>query len=66
MDSLNWSRKGAKVTGVDLSDQAVKEARKLNTDMGFDAKFICCNVYDLDPAGSKAIIAGICKPQFIR
>ena len=49
MDSLNWSRKGAKVTGVDLSDHAIEEACKLNADMGFDAKFICCNVYELDP-----------------
>jgi len=57
MDSLNWSRKGAKVTGVDLSDQAIEEARKLNTDMGFDARFICANVYDLDPGGNNPLAA---------
>lgn len=49
MDSLNWARLGAHVTGVDLSDEAIKEARKLNEEMGMDAKFICCNVYDLHP-----------------
>ena len=47
MDSLNWARLGAKVTGVDLSDEAIKEAIKLNEELGLDAKFICCNIYDL-------------------
>jgi len=47
MDSLDWARQGALVTGVDLSDQAITEARLLNTTMGLDARFICCNVYDL-------------------
>jgi SAM-dependent methyltransferase len=47
MDSLDWSRRGAKVTGVDLSDEAIKEARALNEELGLDARFICCNVYDL-------------------
>lgn len=47
MDSLNWARMGAKVTGVDLSDEAIKEARQLNDELGLDAEFICCNVYDL-------------------
>lgn len=47
MDSLNWARLGAEVTGVDLSDEAIHEARKLNDELDLDAKFICCNVYDL-------------------
>jgi 2-polyprenyl-3-methyl-5-hydroxy-6-metoxy-1,4-benzoquinol methylase len=47
MDSLDWARRGAKVTGVDLSDNAIEEARKLNDELGLDANFICCNVYDL-------------------
>ena len=47
MDSLNWARLGAVVTGVDLSDEAIKEAKQLNNDLGMNAKFICCNVYDL-------------------
>jgi 2-polyprenyl-3-methyl-5-hydroxy-6-metoxy-1,4-benzoquinol methylase len=46
MDSLNWARLGADVTGVDLSDEAIKEARQLNDELGLNAKFICCNVYD--------------------
>ena len=47
MDSLDWARRGADVTGVDLSDVAIDEARKLNDEMGLNAKFICSNVYDL-------------------
>ncbi len=47
MDSLNWARLGAEVTGVDFSDEAVKEARQLTEELSLTAKFICCNVYDL-------------------
>ena len=47
MDSLDWARRGAKVTGVDLSDIAIEEAKKLNEELGLDAKFICANVYDI-------------------
>jgi len=46
MDSLDWARRGAAVTGVDLSDEAIKEASQLNDELGLKAKFICCNVYD--------------------
>jgi SAM-dependent methyltransferase len=49
MDSLNWARLGADVTGIDLSDEAINEARKLNDELNLDVKFICCNVYDLYP-----------------
>jgi 2-polyprenyl-3-methyl-5-hydroxy-6-metoxy-1,4-benzoquinol methylase len=49
MDSLNWARKGARVTGVDLSNEAIKEAKELNSEMGLDAQFLCANVYDLHP-----------------
>lgn len=47
MDSLSLARMGAKVTGIDLSDAAIDEARRLNKELGLDAEFICCNVYDL-------------------
>jgi SAM-dependent methyltransferase len=49
LDSLNWARNGALVTGIDLSDEAIKEATRLNAELGMDAKFICCNIYDLHP-----------------
>ncbi len=47
MDSLDWARRGAKVTGMDLSDVAIRAATDLNEEMGLEARFICCNVYDL-------------------
>jgi SAM-dependent methyltransferase len=56
MDSLNWARLGADVTGVDLSDEAIKEAKQLNDELKMDAKFICCNVYDLHPQNTESKI----------
>jgi 2-polyprenyl-3-methyl-5-hydroxy-6-metoxy-1,4-benzoquinol methylase len=47
MDTLSLARMGAKVTGIDLSDASIEEARRLNNELGLDARFICCNVYDL-------------------
>jgi ubiquinone/menaquinone biosynthesis C-methylase UbiE len=47
LDSLSWSRLGAKVTGIDLSDKAIEKAKSLNKELGLDAEFICSNVYDL-------------------
>lgn len=46
-DTLSWNRMGAKTVGVDLSDEAIKNAEKINAELGLDSKFICCNVYDL-------------------
>jgi 2-polyprenyl-3-methyl-5-hydroxy-6-metoxy-1,4-benzoquinol methylase len=56
MDSLCWSRMGARVTGIDLSDEAIREARTLNDDLELDAKFICCNVYDLHPESKQDLL----------
>jgi len=46
MDTLSWARKGAIVTGIDLSDEAIKAAKELSNELNIPAKFICCNVYD--------------------
>lgn len=46
MDSLDWARRGALVTGVDLSDNAIQEATQLNKELGLNARFVCSNVYD--------------------
>jgi ubiquinone/menaquinone biosynthesis C-methylase UbiE len=46
-DSLSLARMGARVTGVDLSDQAIDQARELNATLGLDAEFICCDMYEL-------------------
>ena len=45
-DTLSWSRLGAKCTGVDLSDEGIKLAKNLNSELGLDAKFVCCNVLE--------------------
>lgn len=46
MDSLDWARRGAIVTGVDLSDVAITEATRLNKELGLNASFVNCNVLD--------------------
>ncbi len=46
-DSLSLSHIGAQVTGVDLSDAAIAKARELNDELNLDAKFICCDIFDL-------------------
>ncbi|KXK50078.1 MAG: SAM-dependent methyltransferase, partial [Chlorobi bacterium OLB5] len=40
-DTLSWARLGAKVTGIDLSDKAIEEAKNLNSKLGLNAEFIC-------------------------
>lgn len=47
LDTLSWARRGAKVTGVDFSDQAIALARSLSKELGIEANFICSDVYDL-------------------
>ena len=47
MDTLNWARLGAKVTGLDFSGPAIVEARKLAERIGVtDASFVQSNLYD--------------------
>jgi len=45
-DTLSWSRLGAKCVGVDISDEGIKLAKTLNTELNLDAEFVCCNVLD--------------------
>ena len=37
-DTLSLARMGAKCTGVDISDEAIKLAKQLNTELKLDAK----------------------------
>tara|TARA_R110002050_G_scaffold204327_1_gene339564 strand:- start:51703 stop:52497 length:795 start_codon:yes stop_codon:yes gene_type:complete len=46
-DSISLSRMGAKVTGVDFSDVAIGQAKKLAIETGVDTQFVCCDVYSL-------------------
>lgn len=46
-DSISLGRFGANVTGVDLSDKAIESAKQIAKDTNSNAKFICCDIYDL-------------------
>lgn len=47
MDTLSWARLGARVTGVDFSEEAILSARALADEIGAEARFVCANVYEL-------------------
>jgi len=46
-DTISLSRLGATVTGIDLSDKAIESAKQIAKDTNSNAKFICCDIYDL-------------------
>ncbi len=45
LDTLSWARRGARVTGVDLSPRAIEKARELSVRSGLSADFVCADVY---------------------
>lgn len=45
-DTLSLSRLGAECIGVDISDEGIKLAKQLNTELNANARFICCNVLE--------------------
>ncbi len=47
MDTLSWARRGAQVTGMDISGAAISKARELAVQIGVEATFVECAVYDL-------------------
>jgi len=46
-DTMSLARMGARVTGVDFSDEAIKLAKNLSSELAISSEFICCNIYDL-------------------
>ena len=46
-DTLSLARLGANVVGVDFSEKAIEVARRTNEDLGLNAEFICCEVFEL-------------------
>lgn len=46
-DTISLSRLGATVTGVDLSDKAIENAKQIAAKTDSTATFICCDMYDL-------------------
>jgi SAM-dependent methyltransferase len=47
MDTLSWARRGATVTGMDISGAAIAQARELATQIGVAATFVESSVQDL-------------------
>ncbi|MCL1079125.1 class I SAM-dependent methyltransferase [Parashewanella spongiae] len=52
-DTLSWARRGAKVTGVDLSSQAITQAQKLSEELNLNAEFICDDIYHFGEVNEK-------------
>jgi SAM-dependent methyltransferase len=50
LDTLSWARLGARVTGADLSPEAIDAARALAERVGLEATFVQSNLYDLPSA----------------
>lgn len=48
LDSMSWARRGAQVTGVDFSTEAIGIARGLAQRTGLDVPFVCADVLDAD------------------
>jgi SAM-dependent methyltransferase len=50
LDTLGWARRGATVTGLDISAPAVEAASRVAADIGVDARFVVADVYDAGAA----------------
>lgn len=48
MDTLSWARLGANVTGVDISDEAIEQAKKLSTAINVEADFLRSDILELE------------------
>jgi SAM-dependent methyltransferase len=53
LDTLSWSRLGAQVTGVDLSNTAIEKANSIKQEAGLEAEFICSDVYSFGEISQK-------------
>jgi len=47
LDTISLSRHGALATGIDFSENAIEKAKKLNEQLGTNAKFIESDIYKL-------------------
>ena len=47
LDTLSWARRGAEVTGVDISDRAIAHAQAFSEEARLPARFICSDLFDL-------------------
>jgi SAM-dependent methyltransferase len=44
LDTLSWARKGATVTGVDISDRSIALAQALSAELNIPATFVCSDI----------------------
>ncbi len=47
LDSLSWARRGARVTGVDFSQESIQSAWALGEELDLPVRFICSDIYNL-------------------
>lgn len=47
LDTLSWARRGATVTGIDISDKSIERANELKEKTGLEARFIRSDLFDL-------------------
>jgi SAM-dependent methyltransferase len=47
LDTLSWARRGAQVTGIDISDRSIERAGELAGQAGLTARFLRTDLYDL-------------------
>ncbi|MBL0183767.1 MAG: class I SAM-dependent methyltransferase [Chitinophagaceae bacterium] len=64
MDTMSWEREGAVVTGVDLSDEAIKLANEIKDELKLNADFICANIYDLADGSKVPPLGGFREAGF--
>lgn len=48
LDTLNWARLGAEVTGVDISGASIDRARELASELDIPATFVQANLLEID------------------
>ncbi|MHB1293894.1 MAG: class I SAM-dependent methyltransferase [Anaerolineae bacterium] len=48
-DAISWTLRGARVTGVDISDRQIEIARRKAEEVGVEVRFMAADVYDLPP-----------------
>jgi 2-polyprenyl-3-methyl-5-hydroxy-6-metoxy-1,4-benzoquinol methylase len=47
LDTLAWARRGARVTGIDISERGIEQARLLAAETGQEATFVVSDVVEL-------------------
>lgn len=47
-DTLSLARMGARVTGLDFSENAIEKAELISKELDIKASFVCCNVLEMD------------------